>query len=50
MPKLPSFTPKQIIDILVDNGFALDRTSGSHHIYRNPNTGKIVVVPYHFVS
>jgi len=47
MPKLPSLTPKQVIDILMKNGFAFDRAKGSHHIYYNQNIGKRAVVPFH---
>ena len=47
MPKLPNLTSRQIINILIEKGFVLDRTSGSHYIYRNPDTGQMVVVPFH---
>jgi predicted RNA binding protein YcfA (HicA-like mRNA interferase family) len=47
MPKLPSFTPKDIIAVLLKKGFVLDRTKGSHHIYYNPETGRRTIVPLH---
>ncbi|MBS3921328.1 MAG: type II toxin-antitoxin system HicA family toxin [Deltaproteobacteria bacterium] len=47
MPKLPSFTPQEIIRILEKKGFLLDRSKGSHHIYYHPETKKRVVVPLH---
>jgi predicted RNA binding protein YcfA (HicA-like mRNA interferase family) len=47
MPKLPSFTPKDIINVLLKKGFVLDRTKGSHHIYYNPETGRMAIVPLH---
>ena len=47
MPKLPSISPKKIISILLKNGFYLDRTKGSHQIYRNLVSRKIAVVPMH---
>lgn len=47
MGNLPSFTPKELIKILKNNGFILDRVKGSHNIFLNTNTGKRVVVPLH---
>ena len=47
MPKLPNLTPKQIINILLQNGFVFKRSEGSHYIYYNPDTRKRVVVPFH---
>ncbi|MBI9039135.1 MAG: type II toxin-antitoxin system HicA family toxin [Bacteroidales bacterium] len=47
MSKIPSFTPKEIVKILLKNGFVQDRIKGSHFIYFNKNTGKRVVVPVH---
>jgi len=47
MPKLPSLTPKQVISILTQKGFIFDRSSGSHCIYYNPNTGRKAVIPFH---
>jgi len=47
MPKIPSLTPQKVIDILTKKGFVLERTKGSHRIYRNPETKKMVVVPFH---
>lgn len=47
MPKLPSFTPQEIIKVLEKEGFVLDRIKGSHHIYYQPTTKRRVVVPLH---
>ncbi len=47
MPKLPVLTPDSIIKTLLDNGFNLDHSKGSHRVYYNPKNGKRVVVPYH---
>lgn len=47
MTKTPSFTAKEIVKILKDKGFILDRTKGSHHIYRLPDGSKRVIVPMH---
>jgi predicted RNA binding protein YcfA (HicA-like mRNA interferase family) len=47
MPKLPSFTPQDIIKVLEKRGFVLDRIKGSHHIYYHPEIKRRVVVPFH---
>ena len=47
MPKLPVRTPKQLIKLLEDRGFVLDRVKGSHHIYLHPVTKRRAVVPLH---
>jgi predicted RNA binding protein YcfA (HicA-like mRNA interferase family) len=47
MPKLPVLTPKDVIRILEQKGFILDRSKGSHHIYYNRETRKIVVILIH---
>lgn len=47
MPKLPVLTPRDIIKLLEERGFVLDRIKGSHHIYYHPDHGHRVVVPLH---
>lgn len=42
-----SFSSKDLIGILKQNGFQFKRSKGSHHIYENPITNKITVVPVH---
>ncbi len=44
---MKSFTPKEIIDLLLKNGFELLRTKGSHQIFLNRQTGLRTVVPMH---
>ena len=44
---MKSFTPKEIIVILVGHGFVHIRTKGSHQIYLNKETGKRTIVPMH---
>ena len=44
---MKSYTPKEVIGILIANGFELHRISGSHHIFVNRLTGKRTVVPLH---
>ena len=47
MVKLPSLTPRDVIRILEQHGFALDHSSGSHRVFYNAESGKRVVVPFH---
>jgi predicted RNA binding protein YcfA (HicA-like mRNA interferase family) len=47
MPKLPALTPQNLIGILEERGFVLDRTKGSHHVYYHPESKRRVVVPLH---
>ncbi len=47
MSKLPPFTSKEIIKILMQRGFELDRVKGSYHIFIHPIRKNRVVVPMH---
>jgi len=47
MPKLKTLTPKQIIKLLEEKGFRLERKAGSHFVYYNSSLNKIAVVPFH---
>lgn len=40
-------TPRQIIRLLEENGFVFVSANGSHQKFRNPFTGKTVIVPVH---
>ncbi len=44
---MPAITPQKIAKVLEKKGFVLDRTSGSHRIYYNPEVKRRVVVPFH---
>jgi predicted RNA binding protein YcfA (HicA-like mRNA interferase family) len=44
---MKSYTPKEIISILITNGSELARVDGSHHIYINRANGKRTVIPVH---
>ena len=44
--RLPRLTAREIVCVLERQGFALSRSSGSHHIYKDA-TGKRVTVPVH---
>ena len=42
-----NLSPRYLISMLIEKGFEFKRSAGSHHIYSNVDTGKIVVVPVH---
>jgi len=41
-----SYSSHEIIDLLKDAGFVLDRVKGSHHIFLHPQNKKRAVVPH----
>jgi predicted RNA binding protein YcfA (HicA-like mRNA interferase family) len=43
----PNLKSRDIIRLLVQNGFQEERVTGSHHIFRHPISKKIVTVPIH---
>lgn len=40
-------TPKEIVKLLEVNGFVYVSSNGSHRKYKNFQTGKSVIVPFH---
>ena len=46
MPKLPRFTAKDTIALLLERGFVEDRQRGSHKVFYHPD-GRRTVVPFH---
>lgn len=36
----------EVIDILKQNGWVLDRIAGSHHIFKNPKRSGHITVPH----
>lgn len=44
---MKSFTPKEIIELLLKNGFELLRTKGSHQIFIHRENNLRTVVPMH---
>lgn len=40
-------TAKEMIKLLEKNGFKYVSANGSHKKYRNPTSGKTVIIPYH---
>jgi predicted RNA binding protein YcfA (HicA-like mRNA interferase family) len=47
MPELPSVSSQKLARALEKAGFILERTTGSHSIYRHPQTRRKAVVPIH---
>jgi len=45
LPKLPRLTAREAEKRLLDNGFELIRTKGSHHVYKRDDTR--IIVPFH---
>ena len=41
-----NYSSSEIIKLLSQAGYILDRVKGSHHIYYNPTNGKRAVVPH----
>ena len=41
------FSPKNLIKILESKGYYLKRITGSHHIYYNEQSKKMVPIPKH---
>jgi predicted RNA binding protein YcfA (HicA-like mRNA interferase family) len=47
MAKLPGVRPREVVRFLEQNGFVLDRTSGSHIVFYHPASKRRAVVPKH---
>jgi predicted RNA binding protein YcfA (HicA-like mRNA interferase family) len=47
MSNAPSLTPKDVIKILRQKGFVLDRSRGSHQIWIHPESRRRAIVPMH---
>ena len=47
MGKLPAIKPKEFVKMLGKLGFILQRTTGSHMIFKHPITGFRANVPFH---
>lgn len=45
--RLPAVTPRQAVRALERCGWELDRTKGSHQVFRHSEHGHRVVVPMH---
>jgi len=47
MARLPHVTAAEVIRVLEQKGFEFKRSRGSHRIYRHPESGRRVTVPFH---
>jgi len=47
MTKTPSLTPKELVKILKNKGFVLDRSRGSHQIWLHAESSKRVIIAMH---
>jgi predicted RNA binding protein YcfA (HicA-like mRNA interferase family) len=47
MTRLRPLRPRDVECILPGHGFVFDHQTGSHRVYKNPDTGRIVVAPFH---
>lgn len=47
MPRLPTVTPRQLIQVLEKAGFEIDHQTGSHTVLWRSSDGARVVVPLH---
>jgi predicted RNA binding protein YcfA (HicA-like mRNA interferase family) len=47
MSNIGSYTAKDIVKILRQRGFVLDRSRGSHQVYMLPDGTRRVIVPMH---
>ncbi len=46
--RLPSLTPRKVLQVLTGVGFYIHHTSGSHHILRHPTKQSVrVTLPWH---
>jgi predicted RNA binding protein YcfA (HicA-like mRNA interferase family) len=47
MPRKPRLTAREVIQILLANGFVKENQTGSHLKLLNPKTRRIAIVPVH---
>jgi mRNA interferase HicA len=47
MPRLPTVTPRQLVEALGQVGFEIDHQTGSHVVLWRASDGARVVVPWH---
>lgn len=44
---MKSISGKQLCKIVEQKGWVLQRITGSHHIYKNPELGQTLLIPVH---
>lgn len=47
MPRLPTLTPRQLVEVLEKVGFEIDHQTGSHVVLWRASDGVRVVIPCH---
>lgn len=47
MPKLPALRSRHLVAFLRVHGFQLDHVTGSHFVFRHPESRRRAVVPRH---
>jgi predicted RNA binding protein YcfA (HicA-like mRNA interferase family) len=47
MPRLPTVTPRQLVQALERVGFEIDHQTGSHVVMLRDSDGTRVVIPWH---
>ena len=47
MPRLPTLTPRQLVEVLEKVGFEIDHQTGSHVVLWRASDGVRVIVPFH---
>lgn len=47
MSRAHPLKPREVERILTSYGFLFDHQTGSHRVYKHPETGRTVVVPFH---
>jgi predicted RNA binding protein YcfA (HicA-like mRNA interferase family) len=47
MPRLPTVTPRQLVQALEKAGFEIDHQTGSHVVLWRASDGARVVIPWH---
>ncbi len=46
-PRFPAVTAKEVLKVLLRQGFLIDRTTGSHYILRRESDRRQTVIPVH---
>jgi predicted RNA binding protein YcfA (HicA-like mRNA interferase family) len=46
MPKMRVLSSAELIEMVIADGWVLDRIKGSHHIYKHSSKPRLVVIPH----
>jgi len=47
MTQLRPLRPREVERVPLDHGFVFDHQTGSHRVYKHPETRRTTVVPFH---